>query len=324
MSHSIRVHSHGGPDVLHWEEVSVGAPGNGQVKIRHHAVGLNYIDVYHRTGLYKVDSLPFTPGMEGAGEVLEVGPDVNDFAPGDRIAYAGPLGGYAQERLIPAARIVKLPDAIDYKTGAAMMLQGMTAQYLLKRTYPVKAGDVILWHAAAGGVGLIACQWAAHLGAIVIGTVGSAEKAELAKAAGCAHVINYREENFVERVRDITGGRGVDVAYDGVGKDTFPASLDCIRMRGMWVSFGNASGPVPAFEIALLGAKGGLFATRPSLFHYTATRDDLVETAADLFAAHQGGFVSIPVNQTYPLSAAAEAHRDLEARKTSGSTVLIP
>lgn len=324
MSHSIRVHAHGGPEVMKWEEIAVGAPGPGQVKIRHHAVGLNYLDVYHRTGLYKVDALPFTPGSEGAGEVLEVGPHVTGFATGDRIAYAGPIGSYAEERLVPAARIVKLPDGIDYKTAAAMMLQGMTAQYLLKRTYAVQLGTVILWHAAAGGVGLIACQWAAHIGATVIGTVGSAEKAALAKAAGCAHVINYREENFVERVREITGGKGVDVAYDSVGKDTFPGSLDCIRSRGMWVSFGNASGSVPAFEIALLGAKGGLFATRPSLMHYTATREDLVATASDLFTVVQAGIVKIAANQTYPLSAAADAHRDLEARKTTGSTVLLP
>lgn len=324
MTHFIRMYTYGGPEVLKWEEGSVPAPGPGQAKIRHHAVGLNYIDIYHRTGLYKPVELPLILGSEGAGVVLEVGPDVTHVAPGDRVAYAGPLGSYAEERLIPADRLVKLPDAIDFTTAAAMMLQGMTAQYLLKRTYLVTANTTLLWHAAAGGVGLIACQWAAHLGATIIGTVGSDEKAALAKAAGCTHVINYSRENFVERVREITNGKGCDVVYDSVGKDTFPASLDCLRMRGMWVSFGNASGAVPAFEIALLGVKGGLFATRPSIVHYTATREDLEMTAVDLFAVVQTGRVKISVNQTYPLANAADAHRDLEARKTTGSTVLLP
>jgi NADPH:quinone reductase len=324
MSHSIRIHAHGGPEVLTWEDVPLAAPGPGQARIRHHAVGVNFIDVYHRTGLYKAAELPFVPGSEGAGVVLEVGPDVTEVAPGDRVAYAGPLGSYAEERIIPAGRLVKLPDSIDFSTAAAMMLQGMTVQYLITRTYAVGPGTTLLWHAAAGGVGLIAMQWASHLGATIIGTAGSDEKAALAKAHGCTHVINYARENFVERVRDITGGKGCDVVYDSVGKDTFPASLDCLRPRGMWVTFGNSSGPVPAFEITLLGQKGSLFATRPSLFHYIATREDLVATANDLFNVVERGIVKIAVNHTYPLSAAADAHRDLEARRTTGSIVLLP
>ncbi len=324
MSHAIRVHTLGGPEVLLWEEVEVPAPGPGQAKIRHHAVGVNFIDIYHRTGLYKTAELPFVPGSEGAGVVLEVGPDVGELAPGDRVAYAGPVGAYAEERLIPADRLVKLPDAIAFETAAAMMLQGMTVQYLITRTYSIGPETTLLWHVAAGGVGLIAMQWAAHLGATIIGTVGSDEKAALAEAHGCTHVINYTREDFVERVREITGGRGCDVVYDSVGKDTFPASLDCLRPRGMWVSFGNASGTVPPFEITLLGQKGSLFTTRPSLFHYVAARGELVATANDLFDVVQQGIVKIAVNHTYPLGAAADAHRDLEARRTTGSIVLIP
>jgi len=271
-----------------------------------------------------VAELPFVPGSEGAGVVVEVGPDVTAVAPGDRVAYAGPMGSYAEERLIPADRLVKLPDGIDFKTAAAMMLQGMTVQYLIKRTYAVGPGTTLLWHAAAGGVGLIAMQWASHLGATIIGTAGSDEKTALAKANGCTHVINYNRESFVERVREITGGKGVDVVYDSVGKDTFPGSLDCLRPRGMWVSFGNASGSVPPFEIMLLAQKGSLFATRPSLAHYTAAREELMATANSLFDVVLKGIVKITVNHTYALSAAADAHRDLEARKTTGSIVLLP
>jgi NADPH2:quinone reductase len=323
MPHAIRVHSYGGPEVLRWEEAEAGEPGPGQARIRQHAAGVNYIDVYHRTGLYPQPSLPFTPGSEGAGEVIAVGEGVTDVAVGDRVAYAGPIGGYSEERLIPADRLVKLPDAISYETGAAMMLQGMTVRYLLKQTYPVAKGSVILWHAAAGGVGLIACQWASALGATVIGTVGSDEKAALAKAHGAAHTIDYRTENWVARVKELTGGRGVDAAYDSVGKDTFPGSLDCIKPRGLWVSFGNASGPVPPFEIGVLAQKGSLYATRPTLFTHIASREALLENANDLIDAVSGGLVKIQVGRTYQLAEAAQAHRDLEARKTTGSIVLL-
>lgn len=322
MSFAIRVHEYGGPEAMKWEEIEVPAPGPGQAKIRHHYAGLNFIDVYHRTGLYPQPSLPFVLGAEGAGEVIEVGPDVSWLKPGDRVAYASVIGAYAEERLIPADRLVKLPDGIDTKIAAAMMLQGMTVQYLIRRTYEVGPGTVVLFHAAAGGVGLIASQWASQLGATIIGTVGSEEKGELAKAHGCTHVINYRTENFVERVKEITGGAGVDVVYDSIGKDTFPASLDCLRPRGLWVTFGNASGPVPPFEVGMLAAKGSLFATRPTLNHYIATRDELIATAEDLFDVVQKGHVKISVNQTYALKDAAQAHRDLEGRKTTGSTVL--
>ena len=268
MANVIRVHAYGGPEVLTWESVDIPSPGPGEAKIRHSHIGLNFIDTYHRNGLYKQPQLPFVLGTEGAGEVIEVGPGVTEVAVGDRVAYASVIGAYAEERLIPASRLVKLPDGIDSKTAAAMMLQGMTVQYLLRRTYRVGPETTMLLHAAAGGIGLIASQWGKHLGATVIGTVGSDEKAALAKNAGCAHVINTRTENFVERVKEITGGKGVDVVYDGVGKDTFPASLDCLKPLGMWVSFGNSSGPVPAFEIAILAAKGSLFTTRPTLNHY--------------------------------------------------------
>ena len=325
MPKAIRIHEHGGPEVLRWEEVEVGEPGPGQLRVRHGAVGLNYIDVYHRTGLYPLPSLPWTLGMEGAGQVEAVGEGVTEFKPGDRIAYASPpVGAYAEVRLIPADRVVALPDAIDDRTAAAMMLQGMTAQYLLRRTYRVQAGDAILLHAAAGGVGLIASQWARHLGAIVIGTVGNDEKAELARAHGCHHVIVYSRENFTERVREITGGQGVAAVYDSVGKDTFMGSLDCLRPLGMMVSFGNASGPVPPFEPAILAAKGSLFFTRPTLMTYTAQRADLLASAAELFEVVSSGAVRIEVRQTYPLAETARAHRDLEARQTTGSTVLLP
>ena len=325
MPKAIRIHEYGGPEALRWEEVEVGDPGPGQLRVRHGAVGLNYIDVYHRTGLYPLPSLPWTLGMEGAGQVEAVGEGVTEFKVGDRVAYASPpVGAYAEARLIAADRVVALPDAIDDRTAAAMMLQGMTAQYLLRRTYRVQPGDAILLHAAAGGVGLIASQWARHLGATVIGTVGSDEKAELAHAHGCHHAIVYSRENFVERVREITSGQGVAVVYDSVGKETFLGSLDCLRPLGMMVSFGNASGPVPPLEPGLLAAKGSLFLTRPTLMTYTAKRSDLLASAADLFAVVQSGAVKIEVRQTYPLAEAAQAHRDLEARRTTGSTVLLP
>ena len=325
MSKAIRIHEYGGPEVLRWEEVEVGAPGPGQLRVRHAAVGLNYIDVYHRTGLYPLPSLPWTLGMEGAGQVEAVGEGVTEFKVGDRVAYASPpVGAYAEVRLIPADRVVALPDTIDDRTAAAMMLQGMTAQYLLRRTYRVRPGDAILLHAAAGGVGLIASQWARDLGATVIGTVGSDDKAELARAHGCHHVIVYSRENFAERVREITGGQGVAVVYDSVGQATFMGSLDCLRPLGTMVSFGNASGPVPPFEPGILAAKGSLFLTRPSLMHYTAKRADLVASAAELFEVVGNGVVKIEVRQTYPLAETAQAHRDLEARQTTGSTVLLP
>jgi NADPH2:quinone reductase len=307
-----------------WENVDVPAPGPGEAKIRHSHIGLNFIDTYHRSGLYKQPHLPFVLGTEGAGEVIEVGPGVTEVAPGDRVAYASVIGAYAEERLIPAARLVKLPAGIDNQIAAAMMLQGMTVQYLLRRTYRVGPETTMLLHAAAGGIGLIASQWGKHLGATIIGTAGSDEKAAMAKEAGCTHVINTTTENFVERVKEITGGKGVDVVYDGVGKDTFPASLDCLKPLGMWVTFGNSSGPVPPFEVAILAAKGSLFATRPTLNHYIATRADLLATAQDLFDVVENGHVKIAVNQTYALTDTADAHRDLEARKTTGSTVLIP
>lgn len=324
MAHAIRIHATGGPDVLSWDEVAVGSPGPGEVLLRQQAVGLNYIDTYHRSGLYKLAALPAVIGMEGAGTVEAVGAGVEDLKPGDRVAYAGVLGAYAEERLIAADRLVRLPDAISFETAAGMMLQGMTVRYLLRETYPCTSDTVLLFHAAAGGVGLIACQWARAIGATMIGTVGSDEKAELARANGCTHVINYRTEDYVARVKEITGGQGCDVVYDGVGKDTFPSSLDCLKPKGLWVSFGNASGPVPPFDMAILSAKGSLFATRPSLMTYIARREDLVADAADLFDMVAKGSVKISVSRTYPLSQTASAHRDLEARATTGSVVLIP
>jgi NADPH2:quinone reductase len=324
MPKAIRIHEHGGPEVMRFEEIEVGRPGPGEVRIKHGAVGLNFIDVYHRTGLYPLE-LPSVLGMEGAGRVEEVGEGVTELAPGDRVAYAsGPLGAYAEQRLMPAARLVKLPDGIDDRSAAAMMLQGMTVRYLVRETYRVQPGQTVLWHAAAGGVGLIACQWLKALGVTVIGTAGSDAKAELAKAHGCAHVINYRQENFVERVRELTDGVGVPVVYDSVGKDTWEGSLDCLQPRGMMVSFGNASGPVPPVNLVQLSQKGSLYVTRPTLVHYTATREDLLACAGDLFEQVLSGAVKIEVNHTYPLAEAAQAHRDLEARKTTGSTVLLP
>jgi NADPH2:quinone reductase len=325
MSKAIRIHETGGPEVLRWEDVDVGSPGPGQARLRQMAIGLNYIDVYHRSGLYPLPALPAVIGMEAAGIVEEVGEGVTNVSPGQRVAYAGPPpGAYAEERLMPANRLVLLPDGIDDKQAAGMMLRGMTAQYLLRRTYRVQAGDPILVHAAAGGVGSILCQWAKHLGAMVIGTAGSDDKAAIAKDNGCDHTIVYSRENFAQRVREITGGTGVAVVYDGVGKATFEGSLDCLRPLGMMVSYGNASGPVPPFEPSILSQKGSLFFTRPTLVHYTAKPEDLQASARELFDVVLGGYVRIAVNQTYPLKDAAQAHRDLEARKTTGSTVLLP
>jgi NADPH:quinone reductase len=323
-AHAIRIHKTGGPDVLTWEDVEVGEPAAGQVLLRQTAIGLNYIDTYHRSGLYPV-SLPSGIGLEGAAIVEKLGPDVSDFKIGDRVAYASaPIGAYAELRLYPAERLVKIPAGISDRQAAGMMLRGMTVEYLIRRTYAAKPGQSVLFHAAAGGVGLIATQWLKHLGVTVIGTAGSPEKMALAKAHGCAHVIDYRKEDVAKRVRELTGGKGVPVVYDGVGKDTFQGSLDSLAPRGMFVSFGNASGPVPAFEPAILAAKGSLFLTRPSLIHYTTTRADLVESANALFDVVTKGAVKIEVNQTHPLRNAAQAHRDLEARKTTGSTILLP
>jgi NADPH2:quinone reductase len=321
MPHAIRIHQTGGPEVLQWEDVDVPEPGPGQVRIRQEAAGLNFIDVYHRTGLYK-QQLPFTPGVEGAGVVDALGPEVTNVALGDSIAYAGPLGGYAEERLIDAERVVKLPEGISSEQAAGMMLQGMTAQMLLRSVFPVHEGDTILVHAAAGGVGLIMCQWAAALGATVIGTVGTEEKAELARAHGCAHPIVYSKQDFVAEVNRITNGEKLPVVYDSVGRDTFMKSLDCLKVRGLMVSFGNASGPPDPFPPNLLAQKGSLYLTRPTLFNYVATREQLEQSAGELFEMVSSGRVKIEVKQRFPLADAAEAHRQLEARKTSGSTIL--
>ena len=320
---AIRIHQTGGPEVLSLEEVELPKPDKSEVRIRQHAVGVNFMDVYHRTGFYPM-TLPFTPGGEGAGEVAEVGPGVKEFEPGDRVAYAGSLGGYAEERNIETRFLIKLPRAISYETGAAMMLKGLTAQYLLRQTYRVKEGDTILVHAAAGGVGQILCQWGRALGAKVIGTVGSPEKAKLAKKAGAHHTILYREEDFAKRVDEITKGEKCAVVYDGVGKVTFPASLDCLRPFGMFASFGSASGGIEAFDLGLLGRKGSLFATRPTLFTFTADRARLEKMARDLIRAVGNGDVTIRIGLSLPLAEAAEAHRALEARETSGSVVLLP
>ncbi len=324
MTYAIRIHQTGGPEVLSWESVDLPAPGAGEATVRHAAVGLNFIDTYHRTGLYPLP-MPSGIGLEGAGVVEAIGPGVTEVQVGDRVAYAGgPLGAYAEARNIPAHRLLKLPDAISFDTAAAMMLQGLTAAYLLRKTYRVQPGDAVLIHAAAGGVGLIACQWAKALGATVIGTVGSAAKGELAKAHGCDHVINYSSENFVARVREITGGEGVPVVYDGVGKDTFMGSLDSLRPLGMLVTYGNASGPVPPLDLLLLSQKGSLFVTRPTIASYTAKRAELEALGAELFDVVASGKVKIEVHQRYALKDAAQAHTDLEARKTTGSTLLIP
>lgn len=324
MTKAIRIHHIGGPEVLQWEDVPTPEPGAGEALVRHGAVGLNFVDVYFRSGLYKASSLPFTPGMEGAGTVLAVGSGVNGLAPGDRVAYGtGAMGAYATERVIAADRLLKLPAAISFETAAAMMLAGMTAQYLLRRTYVVKRGDTILVHAAAGGVGLILCQWAKHLGAKVIGVVSTPEKAKLARANGADHAL-IGHTDLPAEVKKITDGAMVPVVYDSVGKDTFMASLDCLAPLGMMVSFGNASGAVPPFEISILSAKGSLYLTRPTLATYAAKRADLERTAAELFSVVESGAVKIRVNQTFPLAEAGAAQRALEARQTTGSTVLIP
>ena len=323
MSKAIRIHQAGGPEVMKWETVPTPEPGPGEVLLRHHAVGLNYIDVYFRTGLYKT-ALPATPGMEGAGTVLAVGPGVKAFRPGDRVAYAGgAIGAYATERTIPAERLVRLPETIGFETAAAMMLQGMTAEYLLRRTYRVKKGQTILVHAAAGGVGLILCQWAKHLGVHVIGVVSTAEKAALAQANGAEHII-IGHDNLAAEVKKLTGGAMLPVVYDSVGKDTFNASLDCLAPLGFMVSYGNASGPVPPVDLLALSARGSLYLTRPTLASYTATRADLLRSAKELFQCVASGAVKITINQTFPLAEAAAAHRALESRQTTGSTVLIP
>ena len=322
---AVRVHKPGGPEVLTFEDVEVAAPGAGQIRIKQKACGINFIDTYFRQGMYPSPvGMPFVAGNEGAGDVVAVGPGVTDIKVGDRIAYVTPLGGYAAERLMPADRAVKLPDNISYEQAAGMMLKGMTVQYLVNRTFKVEKGTTVLMHAAAGGVGLILCQWANHLGATVIGTVGSKDKAELAKKNGCHHTILYRDEDFVAKVKDITGGKLCDVVYDGVGKQTFPASLDCIRPLGMFVSFGSSSGPIDAFNINILQQKGSLFATRPTLNTYAAKREDLLKTANDLFDKVGRGLVKIPINQKYPLKDAQKAHRDLEGRETTGSSILVP
>lgn len=325
MTMAIRVHEVGGPEQMVWEEFDPGEPGIGEILVEHSAVGLNFIDVYHRTGLYPLPSKPFSPGMEAAGVVAAVGQGVTGLAEGDRVAYATPpVGAYAERRILPADRVVKVPSGVSEETAAAMMLQGLTAQYLLRRTYRVRSGDTILIHAAAGGVGLIACQWAKHLGATVIGTVGSEEKAELARAHGCDHPVLYRERDFTEAVLEITGGEKLPVVYDSVGRDTFEGSLDCLAPIGTMVLFGQSSGPVPPLDLGVLAAKGSLFLTRPTLMTYTAKREDLVSGAEELFDVVASGAVRIEVNQRYALRDAVQAHIDLEGRKTSGSTVLLP
>ncbi|MBS9476424.1 quinone oxidoreductase family protein [Ancylobacter radicis] len=325
MAWAVRVHEVGGPEVLRYEEITLGSPGPGEVRLRHTAIGLNFIDTYFRSGLYPApQGMPFIPGNEAAGVIVEVGEGVTEFKVGDRVAYGSSLGAYCSERIMPAAPLVKLPSSIPDETAAAMMLKGMTARYLLRQTYPVKGGETVLVQAAAGGVGLILCQWATHLGATVIGTAGSAEKAELARANGAAYVINYREEDFVARVKEITEGALCDVVYDGVGQATYPASLDCLRPRGMFVSFGNASGAIQNFSLLALSQKGSLYATRPTLFTHVATREALLANAADLFEVVGSGVVKIAVDQRYKLADVAEAHRDLEGRRTTGSTVLLP
>jgi NADPH:quinone reductase len=323
MIKAIRIHSPGGPEVMKWEDVPRPEPCPGEALIKQEAVGLNYIDVYFRCGLYKAPTMPLIIGQEGAGTVLAVGPGVTAVKPGDRVAYAGALGGYATERVIAADRLVKLPDAIDFKTAAAMMLQGMTAQYLVRRTHPVREGETIVVHAAAGGVGLILCQWARHLGATVIGVVSTEQKAELARAHGAAHTV-VGHGNLVAEVKRITGGAMVPVVYDSVGKDTWNASLDCVAPLGLMVSYGNASGPVPPVDISILSAKGSLYVTRPNLATYTAKRADLEKVAGELFDVVSKGAVKIEVNQTFALKDAAAAHIALESRKTTGSTVLVP
>jgi NADPH2:quinone reductase len=324
MVHAIRIHETGGPDVLRWEAVEVPAPGPGELRIRHTAIGLNYIDTYIRSGLYKAQ-LPLALGQEAAGEVVAVGPGVTGFKPGDRVGYGnGPTGGYAEERVIPAEKVVHIPDGVNDRTAAAILLKGLTAWYLLRRTFPVQPGQTILFHAAAGGVGQIACQWAKHLGATVIGTAGGPEKVALARANGCDHVIDYSSEDFVARVRALTGGKGVPVVYDSIGKDTFLAGLDCLQPRGIIVTYGNASGPVDPFAPGILAAKGSLIVTRPTLAHYTITPKELQDCADDLFAVISSGAVRIAINQRFALKDAAQAHDALTSKQTTGATILTP
>ena len=324
MAQAIRFHATGGPDVLVFEEVAVPEPAAGEARVKHAAIGVNYIDTYHRSGLYPLP-LPSGLGNEAAGVVEAVGPGVDWVKPGDRVATGtGPLGAYSTARIVQADRLVKLPEGIEDRTAAAIMLKGLTAQYLLRQTYRLQGGETILFHAAAGGVGLIACQWASALGATVIGTVGSDEKAKLARAHGCAHTIVYTRENFVERVKEITGGKGVPVVYDGVGKETFPASLDCLSPRGTFVSFGNASGSVPPFNLMLLAQKGSLYATRPTLVNFATDRASLNAMAGELFGMVQSGKIKVEIPQTFPLAQAADAHRALQGRQTTGSTLLLP
>jgi NADPH2:quinone reductase len=323
MTKAIRLHRTGGPEVMQWEDVEVGAPGEGQARIRHTAIGVNFVDTYQRSGLYPL-TLPSGLGSEGAGVVEAVGKGVTHVKPGDRVAYSSVIGSYSEERLIPADRLVKLPDGISDEQAAAMMLKGMTTQYLIRRTYKVQPGETVLFHAAAGGVGLIACQWLKALGATVIGTVGSEEKAKTARAHGCDHAIVYTKEDFTKRVRGITSGAGVPVVYDSVGKSTFSGSLDCLRPLGLLVSFGNASGPVPPFELGILSQKGSLYVTRPTLHTYTATRADLESTARELFEVVLSGKVKIEINHRYALKDAQQVHRDLEGRKTTGSIIMLP
>ncbi len=323
MPHAIRLHENGGPEKLSWEEVKVGNPGSGEVRVRNTAVGVNYVDIYHRRGPAPAQ-LPLIPGVEGAGVVEAVGPNVSEFKAGDRVAYANPLGAYSEVCLRPAVKLVRIPAGIDDKVAAAILLKGMTAWYLITRTFKVKAGDTILMHAAAGGVGLILSQWATSLGATVIGTVGSEAKIAAAKDAGCKHVIVTSKERFVECVKAITDGKGVSVVYDGVGKDTFMDSLDCIAPLGMMVSFGGSSGPLPSFDPSILGPKGSLYLAKPMMMHHTGMREGLVEGSRAVFSTLENKMIGISIRQTYPLRDAAQAHRDLEARKTTGSTVLVP
>jgi NADPH2:quinone reductase len=323
MTKAVRFHKTGGPEVLQLDDVPVAAPGQGQVRVRHTAIGVNFIDTYQRSGLYPMQ-LPQIAGNEGAGVVEQVGPGVTTLKAGDRVAYTGQVGAYCGERLLPAERLVKVPEGISDEQAASMMLKGMTVQYLIHRTYPVKAGDTVLWHAAAGGVGLIACQWLKALGATVIGTVGSPEKAKLARSHGCDHVIDYGKEDFVARVKEITGGKGVPVVFDSVGKSTWEGSLNCLRPLGMWVTFGNASGPVPPLNTLILAQKGSLFLTRPTLATYTASRADLEMTSKSLFDIVKSGKVKIEISARYKLADAAQCHRDLEGRKTTGSVILLP
>ncbi|NKB43192.1 MAG: NADPH:quinone reductase [Alphaproteobacteria bacterium] len=325
MARAIVVRETGGPEVMIGTDVQVGTPGPGEVRLRQTAIGVNFIDTYHRSGLYPIANLPFTPGMEAVGEVEEIGEGVTDLKEGDRVCYGnGPMGSYASDRIMPTGSLIKVPGALGDEQVAGMMLRGLTVWYLLRSLHDLKAGETVLFHAAAGGVGLIFCQWAKHIGATVIGTVGSEEKAELAKASGCDHVILYKNEDFVSKVNAITDGKKVSVVYDGVGKDTFMGSLDCLQKRGLMVSFGNASGPPPALEIGSLGPKGSLFVTRPTLFDYTGTRDQLVQGCNDLFDVVGSGAVNIEVGQSYGLEQAGHAHNDLESRKTTGSTILLP